>query len=307
MKGFMRQGFGTSGAIFGTGGRDRLTFFYSFAAIAALVGVINTINVITLQHGEPSHSFIGPAIDEGSSWLSLLLFLWIPWIAWRVAPPAVRPRWKLFLHIPAAAAFALAHVAVFDVLRVLTYPLIGARYEPGAFLPQLLYEARKDVLGYLVFIGLFSLIDHLLRRPGEIPVESSTFDIRDGAKLTRVRLAEILAVMSAGNYVEFLLQDGQRHLMRSSLQAVENELTSRGFVRTHRSWLVNARKVTTLKPEGSGDYTVELGKQSVPLSRRFPTALAKLKRRGSPQSSPSDLKLAWPARPITRWSWMAIF
>jgi DNA-binding LytR/AlgR family response regulator len=65
--------------------------------------------------------------------------------------------------------------------------------------------------------------------------------------------------------------------MRSPLQAVENELAPSGFVRTHRSWLVNAKKVTTLKPQGSGDYVVELGKQSVPLSRRFPAALAKLR------------------------------
>jgi DNA-binding LytR/AlgR family response regulator len=35
--------------------------------------------------------------------------------------------------------------------------------------------------------------------------------------------------------------------------------------------------MTGLKPEGSGDYTVELGSVTVPLSRRFPQALAKLR------------------------------
>jgi DNA-binding LytR/AlgR family response regulator len=48
-------------------------------------------------------------------------------------------------------------------------------------------------------------------------------------------------------------------------------------MRTHRSWLVNGGMVTALKPEGSGDYTVELGPQAVPLPRRFPDALAKLR------------------------------
>jgi len=144
-------------------------------------------------------------------------------------------------------------------------------------LPQLLYEGRKDLLGYVLFIGLFSLIDHLPRQPGEKPVETSTFDIRDGAKLTRVRLEDVLAISSAGNYVEFVMSDGRRLLMRSSLRSVEGGLAPRGFVRTHRSWLVNSKKVTTLKPDGSGDYTVELGQQSVPLSRRFPDALAKLR------------------------------
>ena len=110
-----------------------------------------------------------------------------------------------------------------------------------------------------------------------MPPEASTFDIRDGARLTRVKMEEILAVTSAGNYVEFVLGDGRRLLMRAALRGIEQELVPRGFVRTHRSWLVNVSKVTSLKPEGSGDYTVELGKQSVPLSRRFPEALAKLR------------------------------
>lgn len=279
MKDVMRQWLGTNGRIFGTSGRQ--TLFYSWGAIAVLVGVVNVINIITLQHSEPDHGVLGPLVLEGSSWATLLLFLWVPWLAWRLAPPATKSGWKLLLHIPAAIGFTVLHVTGFDLLRTAIYRLAGAQYGPGAFLPRLFFEMRKDVLGYVLFIGLFSLIDHLLRRPGESQPRSSdapaTFDIRDGAKLVRVRLDEILAVASAGNYVEFLLEDGRRLLMRSPLQALETELVPSGFVRTHRSWLVNIQKVTTLKPEGSGDYTVELGKQSVPLSRRFPGALAKLR------------------------------
>ena len=273
MKRFIRQWLGMSGAVLGTDGRTRLTFIYSFAAIAVLVAGVNAINVISAQ--ENGRSLAEPLVWEGSSWLSLLVFLWIPWEAWRWAPPSVRPHWKLFLHLPAALAFAFAHVGGFDLLRMLAYRLVGARYEFGPFATQLFFEMRKDLLGYALFIGLFSLFDHLLQRRNEMP--PSTFDIRDGAKLTRVKLEEILAVTSAGNYVEFILGDGRRLLMRAPLHSVEQDLGLRGFVRTHRSWLVNASKVTTLKPEGSGDYTVELGKQSVPLSRRFPDALTKLR------------------------------
>jgi len=88
---------------------------------------------------------------------------------------------------------------------------------------------------------------------------------------------QVLAIASAGNYVEFVLRDGRKLLMRSPLSALENELSPRGFLRTHRSWLVNAGQVTALKPEGSGDYTVELGSLAAPLSRRFPAALARLR------------------------------
>lgn len=275
MKRHIRQWLGTGGALLGISGRTRLTFIYSFAAIAVLVAAVNAINVISAQ--ESGRALLAPLIWESSSWLSLLLFLWIPWLAWRLAPPDVRPRWKLLLHPPAYLAFTTAHVGVFDLLRMAVYGLLGSHYDPGSFATQLLYEMRKDFFGYAIFIGLFSLLDHLLRRRGETSSELSTFDIRDGASLTRVRLEDILAIASAGNYVEFILADGRRLLMRAPLHGVEGELGPRGFVRTHRSWLVNGRKVTSLKPDGSGDYTVELGVQTAPLSRRFPQALEKLR------------------------------
>jgi DNA-binding LytR/AlgR family response regulator len=278
VKGFIRQRLGTGGVLFGASGQAWRTPIYSFATIAMLVGVVNTINVISIQHNAADHRLLIPLIGEGSSWLSLVLFLWIPWLAWRMAPPSVRPRWKLFLHVPAAIAFAVLHVGGFDLLRMAIFAALGRHYQSGPFLPQLQYEAAKDVLAYALFIGVFTLIDHLLRQPGEIAVpHASTFDIRDGAKFTRVSLNEILAVSSAGNYVEFFLADGRRLLMRATLRNVEIELAPQGFVRTHRSWLVNTKRVTSLKPDGSGDYTVELGPQAVPLSRRFPDALAKLR------------------------------
>ena len=74
-----------------------------------------------------------------------------------------------------------------------------------------------------------------------------------------------------------MLADGRKPLMRSSLTAIETELAPHGFVRTHRSWLVNAARVTELRPEKSGDYAVGLGAVEAPLSRRFPQALARLR------------------------------
>ena len=105
----------------------------------------------------------------------------------------------------------------------------------------------------------------------------ASLDIRDGARLVRALVAEILAVRSAGNYAEFLLADGRRPLMRTSLAEPEARLAPLGFVRTHRSWLVNAASVTGVKPEGSGDYAVEPGEVEAPLSRRFREALAILR------------------------------
>lgn len=257
----------------------RRTFWYAYAAAAVVSGVVNVLNILTIQHERPRLGFLEPTIWEMSSWLSLLVFFWIFWIFWRLAPLGVRPRWRLLLHIPGAAIYSLAHVGGFIALRALAYWVLGSRYDFGHFWPQFLYELGKDGLAYAMFLASFALIGHLLRQQQRIlsPNQSLTFDIRDGASLTRVRLSDILAIASAGNYAEFALADGRRLLMRSPLSAVESDLEGRGFVRTHRSWLVNAARVTALKPEGSGDYEISLGNLEVPLSRRFKPALTKLR------------------------------
>ena len=275
------QRLGLSGLFFGTDGSHRQAFIYAYAVAALLVTAINTLNVMSILHDMPHLNPLEPLIWEGSSWLTLLAFFWIVWLAWRLAPFNVRPRWLLLIHIPAALIFASAHVGSFIALRIFAYWALGGHYHVGHFWTQFLYELRKDGFGYVMFLAGFALIERLLRQQQPAaplaPAADTTFDIRDGAKLTRVRLSEILAVTSAGNYVEFALADGRRLLMRKALAALENDLESRGFVRTHRSWLVNAARVTALKPEGSGDYEISLGSLDVPLSRRFKAALIKLR------------------------------
>ena len=270
------QWLGIGGETLGTGGTSRRTFWYAYVTSAVFAGVVNVLNVLTIQHDRPSLGLLEPAIWEGSSWLSLLVFFWIAWIFWRLAPLRARPRWQLLLHIPGAVIYSLAHVGGFIVLRKFAYWVLGSHYGLGE---NFLYELPKDALAYGLFVAGIALIEHLLRQQQLIhtPGQTLTFDIRDGAKLTRVALADILAVSSAGNYVEFALADGRRLLMRSPLSALESDLAGRGFVRTHRSWLVNTARVTALKPEGSGDYEVNLGSLTVPLSRRFKPALAKLR------------------------------
>ena len=249
------------------------------------------MNVIG-ESREPGIGLFAPLVWEASSWLTLMTFFWIPWIAYRLAPPVARPRWKLLVHIPGALLFALAHVSGFTLLRKLAYALAGAHYAVGGFWPDFAYELRKDAIGYILLIVGLAFIEHLLRQQETIatPGESLAFDIRDGARLSRVRLDAVLAINSAGNYVEFILRDGRTLMMRSPLSALEEELRPRGFVRTHRSWLVNATQVTGLKPEGSGDYAVEIETLTVPLSRRFPEALARLKAPFNPRAcAPREL------------------
>lgn len=273
------QWLGISGDTIGTGGCLRRTLFYSYGVALTLVGLIVILNVLTVIHARPRLGWLEPIIWEGSSWLSFAVVFPLMWIAYRLAPPNARPRWWLAIHIPGAVIWSFAHVIGFVALRKLAYWALGGHYLFGPFWPNFLYELRKDAFGYVMLMAGYALIERLLRQQQLIhtPGQTLTFDIRDGAKLTRVCLSDILAVTSAGNYVEFVMADGCRPLARRSLSAVESDLAGRGFVRTHRSWLVNSARVTALKPEGSGDYAISLGDLDVPLSRRFKAALTKLR------------------------------
>jgi hypothetical protein len=252
-------------------------FWTATALTAAVVAIIDVLNVITRQHDEPQWGLAGPIVWEATSWIALMAFVWIPWIGYRLAPPFERPRWRvLAVHPVGALIFGICHVTTFVLLRKLIYWAAGANYDFGAVLPNFLYEFSKDWMGYAMQVCGFATLTRLLPSAAPAPSEA-TFAIKDGARIVRVPVREILAVSSAGNYVEFVLRDGRRPLMRSALSQIETEFAPRGFVRVHRSWLVNRAALTGLRPDGSGDYTVEIGELTVPLSRRFPEALASLK------------------------------
>ena len=262
----------------GTSGERRATFLYGWAAMALTVGAVNFINVITILHERPQIGLAGPVIWEGSSWVTFNLFVFIPWLVLGRAPLDGRPRWLVVLaHVLAAVAFSFCHVAGFVALREFAYWIAGARYQFGAFGPHFLYELGKDVFGYVLAIAAFSIAALIVERRAPPELGEHSYAIRDGTRVLRVPLGEIVAIGSAGNYVEFVLRDGRKPLMRSPLSAVESELRAHGFLRVHRSWLVNPARMTALTPDGSGDYTIELGQTQVPLSRRFPEALAKLR------------------------------
>jgi len=255
---------------------DRI-FWRALPLFAAAILMLNTINTFTAIQDRPDVPWIYPAVSQATSAITAVASIWIAWLAYRIAPVDSRPRWRvLAVHAVALLGFSVFHVVGFYYLRMLTFGLLDLPYDydlAGRFI----YELRKDAFGYVIGTTAFWGMTRLYGQPPAATDGPATFDIRDGARVIRVALTDILAVSSAGNYVEFALADGRKPLMRSSLSAVEAELGPRGFVRTHRSWLVNVARVTELRPEKSGDYRVALGPVEAPLSRRFPEALARLR------------------------------
>jgi hypothetical protein len=276
---------GTSGAARGRSGKA----LGAWLAVLALLGLNVFVNVTTqLDDARRNGTRVPislPLTLEMTSACAAVLAAAIVSAAVRLAPPGRGPIWRTIgIHLGGSLLFSATHVGLMTLLRTLVFAAVGKIYP---WSPQELpYEYRKDLLAYVVIGGIFWL---LARRAPPAPTElagisrvdaasPATFDIRDGASLLRIPVAEILAAKAAGNYVEFALEDGRRPLMRASMAQIEASLGPHGFVRAHRSWLVNAARVRALSATGAGDFRVDLGcGLVVPASRRYPDAVAQFR------------------------------
>jgi hypothetical protein len=282
--GDQREGRGATGPARGTSGFSRRGAVPAFLLIAAFTLAVDTINVFTALNDAAQRGFRLAAWEpiswEATSGIATLFACWIVYAALIRATPG-RASWPgLFaIHFPASILFSGLHILLMNLMRVAFYAARGLHYPFGA--SGFLYEYRKDLIAYVVIAGIFWLFAAPSTRvtpATAAPPPPRLFDIVEGNRVFRVRVEEIAALQAAGNYVEFLLTDGRRPLMRGSLAEIQEKVGADLFVRTHRSWAVNLGLVRGLRPAGSGDFQIDLDSgATVPLSRRFPDALERLR------------------------------
>jgi hypothetical protein len=111
------------------------------------------------------------------------------------------------------------------------------------------------------------------RRPVERPPTDERIEIRDGG-LGVFDARRHHPRGSRRNYVEFHTA-GRAHLVRGTLASWESRLVAQGFIRVHRSRLVNRARIASLKPTSSGDLEITLSDGRTVLgSRRYRAVLA---------------------------------
>jgi hypothetical protein len=278
----------TSGAGTGTSGRRSLPpWLAAYAILFVATAVFNSVNVLSYLDERSWQNrpieWWQPTVWEASSGIVLLALAFVPMLAIRRFPLHGQswPR-NLAIHAAVTVPFSLVHVLLMVALRQAVYAAMGESYEFGAGWDTFLYEYRKDAVTYALFTGTFWLTGRLLGAdPAAAPPapERETVVIDEGQRKLLVPPRDLLCARSSGNYVEFQLADGRRPLMRTTLAAMEAQLAAAGFVRTHRSWLVNPDHVVEIEAEGSGDYGLTLDDGTkVPVSRRYPQAIEALRR-----------------------------
>jgi two-component system, LytTR family, response regulator len=93
------------------------------------------------------------------------------------------------------------------------------------------------------------------------------FPVRVGSRIQLVFTEDIEWIAGAGNYAELHTQ-GRCHLLRETLNSLEQKLDPSQFLRIHRSRIVRARCVRELQPIDNREYLVKLSDGSEHRSSR---------------------------------------
>ena len=100
--------------------------------------------------------------------------------------------------------------------------------------------------------------------------------IKSSGKIYFLKSEDIYWIEALDSYVKIHLKD-KFHVFKSSLKSLENKLAP-GFIRIHRSHLVNFSKVAMLEPNYNGDFHLLLANnKKVKGSRNFKKNLPKFK------------------------------
>jgi two-component system LytT family response regulator len=81
--------------------------------------------------------------------------------------------------------------------------------------------------------------------------------IRTGGRVFFLRVDEIDWIEAAGNYVRLHI-GAEEHLLRETMNSLEQKLDPARFARIHRSTMVNLTRIKELQPWFRGDYVVIL-------------------------------------------------
>lgn len=87
--------------------------------------------------------------------------------------------------------------------------------------------------------------------------KSARLAIRAKGRILFIDAADVIAVEAKGKYV-LLLHTPSSHMLRESISTMEEKLNLHGFVRIHRSVLVNAALVEEIHPLSTGEYVLRV-------------------------------------------------
>ena len=198
----------------------------------------------------------------------LAVWLLVPAVAWWLNRfPVSRGQIpsKIAGHLLGSALFAAAHYFLMSAMRAVSYPWFGRTWINSEFwLNNLLVEYQKDIK---IYVGIVAIISIYRRMRQQRAGSGDRLVVQAGSGERLIEYTDIECLEASRNYVS-VFTDEREYLLRETLASLEGRLADRGFLRTHRSYLVNQAQVSGIEAADNGGQNLVLRSgRRVPLSR----------------------------------------
>lgn len=175
------------------------------------------------------------------------------------------------------AAWCLGEVIVASLFASL-YVTLMLRGTHGFF--EVVGVTSGRLVGICIFPYslIYLVIMVMAERAGEEQVDSaSLLKFYDEYKKLRFVIASeaVIFLKSEENYVQIHYLDNskpKKFVLRSSMRALEEQMSRHGLVRCHRSYFINPDHVKMIRKESSGVVCAELKQENlepIPISRKY--------------------------------------
>lgn len=268
--------------------------YFSIVTIVFVAMFFNSMLLATSTLMEYERNSIAVSTWEPFVWeLSshLVIMLLIFGVIWCVNhfPLKYGCFWRhFFIHMLASLIFSIVHIAGMVLLRKLIYYQLNSHYDFGSTVEGFVYEYRKDLMTYVIIVTVihsYQFWVKTMRGEASLLAESeSQPETKCSDKLLVKKKGvsfildshDILSVEAGGNYV-YLQLEGQTYPLRATMKSMQSRLYPLGFIRVHRSYLINTRFIESIQKNDDGDSIVILSNgKKVPISRQYKGPLKKI-------------------------------
>lgn len=155
-----------------------------------------------------------------------------------------------------------------ELLKVLKKPplviLVTSKkeYAVEAFEHQVVDYLVKPV-EYTRFVKAVQRAQSLHESENVSHIEDDDIYIKSDYRIIRVQLSDIKYIEAMADYANIYLPDS-RHIIHSTMKALEQKLPSENFIRVHRSYIINLREVESIE-----DNMVKVNGKNIPIGSSY--------------------------------------
>ena len=95
-------------------------------------------------------------------------------------------------------------------------------------------------------------------------VEDDLFWVKSGYKTVKIKYDDILYIEGLREYVMYHLENGEQIISLNALKSLEESLARRHFIRIHKSYLVNVKRVSVI-----GKKSLKIGTKDLPVGSTY--------------------------------------